>query len=177
MNKLTAICNRMTAMLEEYDARVDAATNRIITLGEEMQTAKEAMTAAAAADDMTTYQEAEARVRYLSARIEAEKSVQIKPVFTDKEAAVAFVQEYRAALHEAIRPVYARLLETMKDQKALVKQLETMSNELYTPVIGIQPHIVKAGYNIYPWNVHPLIIKHFCDADAVEQYMLDVENE
>lgn len=153
MKNLTTICNRMTDMVNDYNARVDAAAKRIVTLGEDLQTAKEAMSAAADADNLAAYQEAESRVHFITARIEAAKCEQVAPLFSSPEEAKALDAEYNAAINEAIRPVYAQMDAAMKQLQSALAQLREIRNTASPSFYKIKDHMKKAGCYATPYEV------------------------
>jgi len=126
MEKLINWQTKTRKMVDDYKARVSAAANRIITLGAELQSEKDAMTAAAAADDMTTYREHEARMRFLSARIEEAKKEQTAPLLSSAEEALALNKEYNEAIREATAPINARVLDLISDLETILSDLKSI---------------------------------------------------
>ena len=171
--ELQALLDRMTAMVEDYNARTQAAANRIVTLGNDLQAAKEAMNAAAAADDSAAYQEAESRMRFLTARIEAAKREQVEPLFATREEASALDREYYAALCAAIKPICSRFLETMDEQKTMLEELKAIEHAVDSPVERIRKHASKVGRSMHSWSVHKVLTDHFCETLA-EAYLRKV---
>lgn len=160
MNTLNSVCNRITDMVNDYNARVDASAKRIVTLGEDLQTAKEAMNAAADADDLAAYQEAESRVHFITARIEAAKREQVAPLFSSPEEAKALDAEYKAAINEAIRPVYAQMDAAMKQLQSSLAQLREIRNTASPSFYKINGHMKKAGYYATPFEVSTSLAKY-----------------
>lgn len=160
MKNLTALCDRMTDMLNNYNARLDAAAKRIVILGEDLQTAKEAMNAAAEADDAAAYQEAESRVHFITARIEAAKREKVAPLFSSSEEARALHAEYDAAVTEAIRPVYEQMEESMKQLQSSLAQLREIRDIARPPMYRISEHMRKAGFCATPYDVSRSLVKH-----------------
>lgn len=177
MKNLTAFCEQLTSMVADHNDRTQAAADRIRSLGAELQTAKDAMAAAAAADDMTTYREQEANVRFLSARIQATKQEQVEPLFATLEDALALDRGYQAALHKDLKPVYTRLLETMREQKELVSHLDIRASELSGAAQAIDEHAQKVGSAFHPWHVPSRLLQHFCDTVWVEAVLKEVTGE
>lgn len=172
--ELQALLNRMTAMVEDYNTRTQAAADRIVTLGSDLQQAKEAMNAAAAADAPAAYQEAEARVRFLSARIEAAKRKQVEPLFASTEEADALDHEYRRTLHAAVKSIYARLLETLDAQKGLLAELQAIETAVHSPVVHISKHAYEVGRAMSPWMLGSTIRKFFSSGAYLETILQEV---
>lgn len=177
MKNLTTFCEQLTGMVSDYNTRVKAASDRILTLGNELQQAKNAMTAAAEADNMTAYREQEANVRFLTARIEAAKREQVEPLFSSLEEALALDRGYHEAIRKDLAPVYSRLLETVAEQKALIEHLHSRSNALSGAANAINDHAAKVGSAFHAWHVTPILLQHFCNTHVVEACLQDIPNE
>ena len=151
------IITRMENMLNDYEARKKAAADRILALGAELQQEKDLM---AAADGLDEFAAHDAKVRYLSARIEAAKNEQIAPLFASQADAIKLGKEYQAAFDAAAAPIYTRMLKTIQEQKKLMKELEKLTEEGYEVVLKINTHAEKTGIAIHPINM-PSMLKDF----------------
>lgn len=163
MKHLIEITDRFKSMADAYETRKKDAAERIVSLSNDLQQAKDAMNAAAANDDMVTFQEAEARVRYLTARIEAAKREQVEPIFHDATEAEALHCEYLAAVKDAVKPLYTRLMDTFNEQRAILKELRNIEKENSAAVFRISSHTAKARHMLYPWRVDPSIKKYLTE--------------
>lgn len=153
MKHLIEITDRFVSMANAYETRKKDAAERIVSLGDELQQAKDAMNTAAANDDMAGFQEAEARVRYLTARIEAAKCEQMEPFFSSKDEAAELAREYHTAVTEAITPLYTRFQAALDELAAVLDQLDKIQTRARVGMASFRSHaLAEANLLVSPWS-------------------------
>ena len=178
MDKLIEVSNRLASMAADYDSRNKSAKDQIRSLNDELQHELQALKAATTASDAAAYAEHDSRVKFLSACIEAAQSEQVEPMFHSSEQVESLRNEHSAAVKEAVKPLYDRFMNTMDEQKALLKEMEKVSAVSRAGVSKVYAHAMSVGCVISPWRPDPTI-KQYVEQDSyyVRQFIKRMLNK
>lgn len=160
MENLIAACDRLTAKMNDHETRVNKAKESAIALEKTLQEEKDAMNTAAAADDVDAYLAHDARVRFLTSRIEATKKAQGEKLHATQADAIADHNEISSAICQALRPIYARLQETMNEQDAIYEELRNIANISNPVSYRLSQYAIDTRYSFSPWDI-PNSIRKF----------------